>query len=364
MTVAAIGDVGLVGGARERARREGHDAPFRALAPALHAADLAFANLEMPFGRAAWIEPMRTAEFWQDAEVAAGLARAGVRVVSLANNHTMDCGVRGLERTLEACRAAGLAVVGAGADLAAARVPARLEVRGLRVVVLAYAATHGDAARGDRAGVAPLDAEVIREDLARWRPEAEVLIVSAHWGSMYVDYPPPRVLDHARAIEEQGADLILGHHPHVLQGYRRRGRCLTLFSLGESVFHSRAGDFHATLASELRRESAVFTAALADEPGLDIEPLWLDEDGFPIAADPALAARIRERLIRISARLDEASERYQVESAPQLVGYELEKLGHYVRQGRLDKIVRMIGTFRPRHVPMLWQAVRRGARSR
>jgi hypothetical protein len=47
-----------------------------------------------------------------------------------------------------------------------------------------------------------------------------------------------------------------------------------------------------------------------------------------------------------------------------VVGYELEKLGHYVRQGRLDKIVRMIGTFRPRHVPMLWHAVRRGARSR
>jgi poly-gamma-glutamate synthesis protein (capsule biosynthesis protein) len=364
MKVAALGDVGLVGSGRARARREGADAAFQALAPALRAADLGFANLEMPFGQADWVEPSRTAEFWQDAEVAGGLARAGVHVVSLANNHTMDCGVRGLERTLAACGTAGLQGVGAGKDLEAARAPARCEVSGLRVVVLAYAATHGDAAAPGRAGVAPLDADVIAEDMARWRPEADVLIVSAHWGSMYVDYPPPRVIELARAIEDQGADLVLGHHPHVLQGFRRRGRCLTLFSLGEAAFNSRSGDFHASLASELRRESAVFTCWLAETPGLDLFPLWLDPDGFPTPADTALATRIGERITRISTRLEEAADRYHAESAPQLVGYELEKLGHYVRQGRFDKILRMIGTFRPRHVPMLWHAMRRGARAR
>jgi poly-gamma-glutamate synthesis protein (capsule biosynthesis protein) len=364
MKVAALGDIGLVGSARARARREGIDAAFAALVPALRAADLGFANVEMPFAEADWVEPGRTAEFWQDDHVAAGLARAGVQVVSVANNHTMDCGPRGMMRTLEACRAAGLIPVGAGANLEAARTPARLEVRGRRVVVLAYAATHGDAAGDDHPGVAPLDAGLVGEDLARWRPEADVLIVSAHWGTMYVDYPPPRVLSLARAIEQQGADLVLGHHPHVLQGFQRRARCLTLFSLGEAAFNSRSGDFHASLASELRRESAVFTALLADEPGLEIDPLWLDADGFPTAADAATTARIRERMERISTRIEEASERYFSESAPQVVGYELEKLGHYVRQGRLDKIFRMIGTFRPRHVPMLWHAVRRGARSR
>jgi hypothetical protein len=234
-------------------------------------------------------------------------------------------------------------------------------VKGLRVIVLAYAATHGDAAGPSRPGVAPLETGLIREDMERWRPEADVLVVSTHWGSMYVDYPPPRVLEMARAIEDQGADVILGHHPHVLQGFRRRGRCLTLFSLGEAAFNSRSGDFHARLAAELRRESAIVRVTLAEEAGLDIDPLWLDADGFPTAADPAMAARIIERLKRISERLEEAAARYHAESAPQLLGYELQKLGHYVRQGRLDKIVRMIGTLRPRHVPMLWHAVRRRA---
>jgi poly-gamma-glutamate synthesis protein (capsule biosynthesis protein) len=359
LTLAAAGDVGLVGAARERARREGYDAAFAALAPAFRAADLAFANVEMPFGRADWVRPGRTAEFWQEAEVAGALRRAGVGLVSVANNHTMDCGPRGLELTLEACRRAGLGLAGAGLDLAAARAPARLEVRGLRVVLLAYAATHGDAAGRGRPGVAPLAAEVILEDVARWRSEADVLVVSAHWGSMYVDYPPPRVIELARALEDAGVDLILGHHPHVTQGFRRRGRTLTLFSLGEAAFNSRSGDFHASLASDLRREAGIFTALLADSPGLEVEPLWLDEDGFPTTADPERAGRQRERLLRISEGLEEAARRFHGESAPQLLGYEFEKLGHYVRQGRFDKIARMLATLRPRHVPLLWHAVRR-----
>ena len=359
LTVAAAGDIGLVGSARTRARVEGYDTVFAPLAPVFRAADLAFANIEMPFGQADWIEPGRTAEFWQDADVAPALARAGVRVASVANNHAMDCGPRGLARTLESCRAAGLATAGAGPNLAAAREPARLEVGGLRVVLLAYSASHGDAAAADRPGVAPLDAAILREDIARWRPEADVLIVSAHWGSMYVDYPAPRVLDLATVIEDAGADLVLGHHPHVTQGFRRRARALTLFSLGETAFNSRSGDFHASLAADLRREAGVFTAILADTHGLEVEPFWLDEDGFPQAVDRARAAAQVERLTRISQGLEEAARRFHAESAPQLLGYELEMLGHYVRQGRWDKIGRLMGTLRPRHVPLLWHAVRR-----
>jgi len=132
LKVAALGDIGLVGPARARARRQGIDAAFAALAPALGAADLGFANVEMPFGEADWVEPGRTAEFWQDDHVAEGLARAGVQVVSVANNHTMDCGPRGMSRTVEVCRAAGLATVGAGLNLEAARAPARVDVRAQR----------------------------------------------------------------------------------------------------------------------------------------------------------------------------------------------------------------------------------------
>lgn len=359
LSLAAIGDVGVIGSARARALREGWDAVFAAAAPALRAADLGFANLELPVGEAGQVRPGRSPEFRHDADVLPALVRAGVRVVALANNHMMDCGPRGLERTLSACESAGLACAGAGPGLEAARRPAELVVRSQRVAVLAYAAPSKASARAGTPGPAPLEAALVREDLERWRPRADVLVVSVHWGSMYVDYPPPRVLELAETLERGGADLVLGHHPHVVQGWRRAGRCLTLFSLGDVVFDPRAGDFEARVAAATRRESAVFTVRVADEPGLDVLPLTLDPDGWPQAPDEARGRAQVERLKGLAAGLADARERFAREAAPRLLGYELESLGQYLRQGRWGRVARLLGSVRPRHLPLLWQALRR-----
>lgn len=362
LALAAIGDVGVLGAARRRAAREGWDAPFAALRPHAAAADLAFANLEFPVGERSWVRPGRADEFFHDPEVPAALVRAGFRVVSLANNHMMDCGERGLARTLETCRAAGLATAGAGADLAAAREPAVLEARGARVVLLAYAAAARDAAGPSSPGVAPLEPGLLAEDLARWRPRADVLVVSAHWGSMYVDYPPPRVRELARVLAEGGADVVLGHHPHVLQGAERRGRTLVLYSLGDAVFDSRSGDFEAEVAAAARLETGVFTVRVAGlAHGLDVAPLTLDRDGLAFAPDAAAERSQAERFARLSAGLAEAEARFAAEGAPKLLKYELQSLGTYVRQGRWGRVFRLLGSVRPRHLPLLWQAVvRRG----
>lgn len=364
LRIAAIGDIGLIGSARSRAAREGWDAAFAPLVPALAAADQAFANLEFPVGERAWVRPGRADEFFHDAEVPAALARAGVQVVSLANNHMMDCGEQGLERTLELCRAAGLTPIGAGRDLAEARTPARMTVRGQRLVWLAYGTTTNDAAASGRPGIAPLDAAVVAEDCARWRAEADVLVVSAHWGSMYVDYPPPRVTEVANAILAAGADLVIGHHPHVLQGIERRDRALVLYSLGDAVFNCRAGDFHAEVAATKRLESGVFTVLVAaDAPGLEVVPTRLDDDGFPrllteAEREPALA-----RLDALSEGLADAAANFAASSAPTLLQYELQSLGTYLRQGRWDRVAKLLGSVRPRHFPLLWAAVsRRGKR--
>ncbi|OGF12872.1 MAG: hypothetical protein A2W00_04070 [Candidatus Eisenbacteria bacterium RBG_16_71_46] len=363
MRLAAIGDVGVIGRARARARSQGWDAPFAALAPALGSADVAFANLEFPVGEPEWVAEGRSREFHHDAGAVEALARAGVRVVSLANNHLMDCGARGLARTLEVCRAAELETVGAGSDLAAARRPARVTVRGCRTLWLAYAAGRAGVARPGAPGVAPLESDLVREDLARWRDQTDLLVVSVHWGSMYVDYPPPRVLALAKVLVEGGADLVLGHHPHVTQGCRREGRSLTLFSLGDAVLDPAAGDFEARVASEPRTDAGVFTVLVADAPGLELAAATLDPAGVPHAASEARAASHVARLRRISAGLGDSGARFAAESAPVLLRYELQSLGAYLRSGRLDRAARLLGGVRPRHLPLLWQALRGRARS-
>ncbi|HTR97856.1 MAG TPA: CapA family protein, partial [Candidatus Acidoferrales bacterium] len=195
---------------------------------------------------------------------------------------------------------------------------------------------------------------------ARWRGEADWLVVSTHWGSMYVDYPHPRVLATARALADAGADVVLGHHPHVMQGAERLGRTLVLYSLGDGVFNSHAGDFHATVADAVRPLSGVFTATLASGAhGLALAPHVLDPDGFAAPADAATATRIVERVRALSAGLAQGGVRFAAESAPTLLRYELEGIGHYLRQGRLDKIARVLLSVRPRHAPLLWQAITR-----
>jgi poly-gamma-glutamate capsule biosynthesis protein CapA/YwtB (metallophosphatase superfamily) len=362
LTIAAMGDIGVIGSARTRARSEGYDAVFAAARPHLAGADVVFANFELPIGRPEWIRPRISREFWQDEEVCWALARAGARVVSLATNHMMDCGRQGLELTLKTCAAVGLQVMGAGTDLETARRPARLSLRGRRVVWLSYGHTANGIAGPTSPGIAPLDPDLIEEDLRRWRREADLLFVSMHWGSMYVEYPPPRVLELARLVASCGADLVVGHHPHVLQGAERIGSTLVLYSVGDMAFNCRSGAVYSHFNDH--RDTAVFRAMIAPVPGLDVFPLGVDEDGFAVTPDPVEAEAVLQRLRRISDGLGRGTERYAEEAAPRLLQYELDSLIQHLRRGRIDLVFKLLLALRPRHLPLLWNGLRRSGKRR
>lgn len=363
LRIAAIGDIGAIGRIRSRGRSGGYDAVFAPMAAALKHADLAFANIEMPVGTPEWVRGGRSPEFWHDHAAIEALGRAGVRLVSLANNHVMDCGLQGLERSIEVCAGAQIKTIGAGRNLDEARRPARFTIGATRVVAVAYAASTSTQAGTASPGTAPLDPDMMQNDLRALRGEADVLVVSVHWGSMYVDHPPGRVIQLAQLLTEE-ADLILGHHPHVTQGYRRAGQKMTLFSLGDACFDSRAGDVEARVAAQVRRETGVFTVLWADEPGLDYLPLTLDDDGAPALSEPERGRTQAARLQRLSDEIAEGGDRYLSESAPTLLRYELDSLVTHLRRGRLDKAVRLLGSLRLRHLPVIWNALRRGRRGR
>lgn len=160
-----------------------------------------------------------------------------------------------------------------------------------------------------------------------------------------------------------GANLVLGRRPHVLQGWRRAGRCLTLFSLGDEAFDACAGGFEARVASATRRERAVFTVRVAGEPGLDVLPLTLDADGWPRTPDEIRGRAQVERLTGLAAGLmGDAREHFAREAAPRLPRCEIGSLGHCLRQGRWNRTVWPLGSVRPRHLPLRWQALRRRRR--
>jgi poly-gamma-glutamate synthesis protein (capsule biosynthesis protein) len=161
------------------------------------------------------------------------LTLLGVRCVSLANNHALDFGEPALLDTLQHLHAAGIAVVGAGADRHAARRPAVLAVGGLDVTVVAFTDHPAEyAARTHRPGVAYAD---VQQALPEWlttsldKASHAPLLVFPHWGPNMTRRPLPYVRRAASDLVEAGATLVAGHSAHVFHGVTDH----VLFDLGD-----------------------------------------------------------------------------------------------------------------------------------
>ncbi len=256
------GDTAPTDAANTLLYQQGFEYPFSATLDLLRAADLVVVNLEAPVTER--LEPFALYKRYSYRVAPAALPAlrwAGVDVVSLANNHLLDYGPEGLRDTLAHLRAAGLAAVGAGRDVAEARRGAVLHVRGVRVGLVSYledslmhTAYVRSFAWGAHPGVARLGLSALRQDLARLRREADVVIVLAHWGRSYEGVTLAQRL-YAEQMIAAGADAVIGHHPHVAQAVAvLRGRPV-LFSLGNYAFGTPGREWlrHGLLARRVLR---------------------------------------------------------------------------------------------------------------
>ncbi len=210
--------------------------PFAEVRSILADADITVANMEGTFTlRGAQAQKFYT--FRTPSAHARGLAEAGIDVVALGNNHTMDFGNEGLVDTLAAIDSAGIKRSGAGLNSEAARAPAIVEANGLRLAFLSYnAVLEATFAGPSTPGVARAEASAIKADVAAAKQRADLVIVSLHAGSEYTDAPTAEQRALARTAIDAGAVLVLGSHPHVLQGWERYGGGLIVYSLGNFVF--------------------------------------------------------------------------------------------------------------------------------
>jgi poly-gamma-glutamate synthesis protein (capsule biosynthesis protein) len=197
------------------------------LAPYLGSADLALANLESPLTAAPLVKP--TLDLRGPADAAEALHAAGLRVVTLGNNHSLDAGLPGLADTQRALMAAGIT------DVVPGPLPWLVTLRGTRVAVVAY----------DGTGVPP-DEQTLLDRTAVARQAADIVIVSIHWGMELNTAPEPAQRSLAARLAASGADIIIGHHPHVLQpvewiwGAGRGRPTLVAYSLGNALFDQGA----------------------------------------------------------------------------------------------------------------------------
>ena len=252
--IAAVGDVMMPESIQSVVVKDtrGYDLLFEKITPDLSTADITFANLETAVDHKAGVSGYP--RFNARPELLASLKKAGVNIVSVANNHVMDMGSDGLKRTLDNIESTGLVFIGAGRTKAEAAKIKFLLTRGVNVAFLAY--TYGTNQRlplrsPDAPGVNILGIDS-KTDLARAtacvrqaRASADLVVVSLHWGNEYATSPTAWQRRVASELIEAGADIILGHHPHVLQPIKsyiaRDNRMgLIVYSLGNFISSQNA----------------------------------------------------------------------------------------------------------------------------
>jgi poly-gamma-glutamate capsule biosynthesis protein CapA/YwtB (metallophosphatase superfamily) len=242
VVINAVGDIMLAGRWVPVLKNKGYGFPFAALATELAGGDINLANLESPIATCGIEYTTKKFRFRAEPEVAHALRTAGFNLVTLANNHSMDFGGDALTETLQHLAAAGIAWVGAGENLYEARKMALYNVRGKKVAFLAYSLTQPIEffAGLKRPGTAPGYERLVGADVASARRQADHVIVSFHWGTEASGDVQVYQRKAARAAIDAGADVIIGHHPHVLQGVERYGNGIIFYSLGNFTFASKS----------------------------------------------------------------------------------------------------------------------------
>jgi poly-gamma-glutamate capsule biosynthesis protein CapA/YwtB (metallophosphatase superfamily) len=278
MLLAMVGDVMLGRNVGEEIEHRRPDSFWGDTLPLLRGADLVVAGLECAITThpVRWTRTPKVFHFRAPPPAVEVLRAAGIRLVSLANNHTLDFEEKGLLDTVRHLDAAGIAHAGAGRNCVEAVRPAVVDAGGVRVGMVAFTDNEPAWAAGpDRPGINYLEIRpnfatagdddplpVVEAAAAQARDQgAQVVILSLHWGPNMVQRPPEHFRQFARAVMGRGVDLVHGHSAHIFQG-------IELFQ-GKPILYD-CGDFLDDYAVDplLRNDQSLIFMADVNEAGV------------------------------------------------------------------------------------------------
>lgn len=303
---SAVGDVTLGDhplcagfGAYSRFRKEAAIFPFQRVLAVLQRSDLLFGNLECAHsGIGLKRGALSTVQMRGDARHIEGLVQAGFKVVNVANNHSVQHGPAAFWDTVKQLEGSNIACCGIAADEQATRAkPAILHQHGLSVGFLGYSLRPRQYfdhvppyAEGHK--------EAMLLDVRELRTKVHAVVVSVHWGEEFIQQPSPDEVQMARCLVDAGADLVIGHHPHVLRGIEQYGRGYILYSLGNFVCDMVWDD---TLRTSLIFECSITSAGIRD---INLVPTYTNENYQPEVLEGEKARTVRQRLDQLALEIE------------------------------------------------------------
>lgn len=235
-----VGDIMLDRGVKSKILLHGdssYDFPFQYASGTLRSYDILFGNLEGPISDVG-VNRGSIYSFRMDPRAAVALRDAGFDIVSVANNHIGDWGASAMTDTFARLKNIGIVPVGGGANTKDAHEPRIFQVRGVKIAYLAYSQFgKGYTEAGSTTpGIAVIDKDSVARDVSYAKSIADVAVVSFHFGDEYKDKQNTFQESMGHAAIDAGADLVVGHHPHVIEMVEQYNGKTIVYSLGNFVF--------------------------------------------------------------------------------------------------------------------------------
>ena len=327
LKVIAVGDIligveirKLDGSVQEPVRKDPISA-FPLVSSILKKADIVFGNLEHPLTDKGTPSMGRMFSWRASRRMVLALTSGGFNLVNLANNHTMNYGPEGLMDTIETLRANKIDYIGAGENISEARKPVIIEKKGNRVAFMGYATNinqpFGFAAGDNKPGVAPVmvsplyepphvneeSMEMMAEDIRNTRSLADIVVVSCHWSLGLEAATSHTLAVHQRGVThaaiDAGADLVLGHGPHLVQGIEVYKGKVIFYNLGQFVVDREVPDI------EKRNIMVHFEISNRQIERVCFLPVLINDKGQPqlLSAKDSDCHKIQQLMEKLSRKL-------------------------------------------------------------
>lgn len=189
------------------------------------------------------------------------LSLLNVHLATLANNHIMDYGSKGLSDTLDFCKRQSIATVGAGLNFYEAYKPHRITIKGKVFSIINFAENEWASASSETGGANPMNIIDNVQQIQQEKKEVDFVIVIIHGGHEYYNLPSPRMVKQYRFYAENGANIIVGHHTHCINGFEEYNGVPIYYSLGNFIFTkaSKYEDWYlgTVLNLEIREDNSI-----------------------------------------------------------------------------------------------------------
>lgn len=245
LTLVFAGDMQFTGTVADRIKKNGTGYPFAEVTPILKQADFALGNLETTLTTRGSAQDKQFT-FRSDPRMAKAIADSGFDAVGLANNHTLDFGEDALSDTIDFVKKAGLLPLGAGKNAAEATKIQYITKKGKTIALLNYSrvlpSTSWIAGKNKPGLASAYDPKAVYAKVKEARKNADIVVVFIHWGKERMTTPEAYQSEMGHQLVDAGADMVIGHHSHIMQPVEWYKGKLIAYSLGNFIFTNSRTD--------------------------------------------------------------------------------------------------------------------------